>query len=107
MLSFTTCGGFCIPCAAVGGACIAMASPIAVDSAEAANRWRFMIADLFGCGCPLETDKGEVRSHPAKGYGRRAILRRPRGTAIPEPWPAPRRAGNLLLGPKTSRAPSF
>jgi hypothetical protein len=29
-----TCCGFCIPCAAVGCACIAIASPIAVDSAE-------------------------------------------------------------------------
>src|SRR6516165_6044015 len=83
MLSFTICGGFCIPCAAVGCACIAMASPIAVDSAEAANRLRFMISDLLGCWSPPRDRHREVRSGPGKGYGRRAISRRPRGMAFP------------------------
>src|SRR6516164_3403175 len=58
MLSFTICGGFCAPCAAVGCACIAMASPIAVDSAEAANRRRFMISHLFGCWSPPRPTAG-------------------------------------------------
>ena len=77
MLSFTTCGGFCIPCAAVGCACIAIASPIAVDSAEAANRRPFMISHLFGCWSPFETDNERF------GDARRKVTRPHRHIRMP------------------------
>src|SRR5260370_216391 len=82
-----------------------MASPIAVDSAEAANRWRLMISDLFGCQCPLETDRRRFGHARRKVTGGEHFLQTA-WNGFPEPSPAHRRARNLL-GPKTSRAPSF
>ena len=45
MLSFTTCGALLMSmvCARIGSACMARASPTAVESAEAASRRRFMV----------------------------------------------------------------
>src|SRR6516225_2355956 len=46
MLSFTICGGFCRPWLWTGDACMANASPTAVDSADAAKKREFIIAPL-------------------------------------------------------------
>src|SRR5215469_8813558 len=61
MLSFTICGGFCMPWLWTGDACIARASPTAVDSADAAKRREFIIGLLVvACLGSRPTTQGSI-----------------------------------------------
>src|SRR5216684_2133952 len=77
MLSFTTCGMLLVsfmPCAWIGVACMARASPTAVERVEAANTYRFIVSPLVRWEAPGRDRDRKFGVHRLKVTGRMKFI---------------------------------